>query len=930
MLAHAATAAIIQLSMIQPPDTKPQRLPRGGGGQALVLLLFFASGASALAYEIIWMRQLSLVFGVTVFALSAVLCAFMGGLAMGSVVFGRVVDARPRWALALYGWMEIAIALYALALPGLIQGVMPIAAWARLALTDSFWLLSLVKLGVTLALLLPATVLMGGTCPVLVKHCVTRADAVGKRVAWLYAANTLGATVGCFATTFFIIAALGVRHTLWLASAVSFGVGVCALVLHARSARGSEEPAAAAPPEESAEEIEPATRRVVLWAFAFAGFCALAYETLWTRMLAHLVGNDVQAFGAMLSTFLVGLAIGSFAVSRLSLSRRGALAGFAIVEAFVGCGAFLSIAGFAMASPIGALVSDTLGRAALGRVPVVALLRCALVMLAPAVLMGAAFPLASRAITGRLDGLGRGIGALYGANTLGAVAGSVLAGFVLTPFIGVQRSIFLLGLVNVGIAVALASRVWRHMPRLRVATVAVGIAVALVVCGFVGLEPIRRPLVFAHRDPALFELIYYREGISSNIAVLQSRLNPAQRELSVNGDPVSFTNYDDVKIQKLLAHLPLLLHPEPKKALLVGFGSGCTSYSVTLHQTYLTCIELERGEIEAAQFFREQNHDIFNNPYFQLRIDDGRNWLLTVPERYDVISRDTLRIRTSQDLLTREFYEICKSRLAEGGLLCGVIPVHMCPDEAYFKMLLRTFMAVFPHASLWYGNPQICLVVGSRKELRLDPAALRQRMAAPGLREDLAVVDMADPAVFLSYFLMADGALREYVGEGEISTDDRPLGFSTPVQKLPPDAALELTENLLSHKQVFAGLSNTPAERADRVARRVIRGRMLQAQRKWSAARRELDLALALSPQDANARRNAAQVYDKLAQRLYDAGKKIEAVKLLERAVQLDPTAEQPLLGLATCYEEMGMTQQARAAQRRLKGMKDQGLGIRD
>ena len=905
----------------------------------IVLVLFFASGATGLVYEIIWVRQLTLVFGVTVFAVSAVLGAFMGGLALGSVAFGRLADARPERALAVYGIIELGIAAYALCLPALIEGVTPLYAWLRSEVGAQFWGLSVFKLVAMFVVLLPATVLMGGTYPVMVRHVVREERATGRGVGLLYGVNTIGAVVGCFLASFVLIGAVGVRHTLHIAVAVNAVVGGCALVLGRRASPDEEARVSDEAPAVEEEPLDDRVRRLLLWGFGLSGFCALGYEALWTRMLKHVVGNDVHAFGIMLTTFLAGLSLGSLIVSPFKMSRRRAVLALATAEVLIGCFALLSIPGFAALPSLSERLGASLGRDSWRAEQTIELAQCALVMIVPAMLMGATFPVAGRAFAHGLSTLGRKIGGLYAANTCGAVAGSFMAGFVLVPWIGVQKSVFLLALVNGAIGLVLSVALRTELRKLRTRLAAGALVLAMVGCVVAGLRPIGRPLIFSVRSERDFDVLHYREGISSSVAVLRSRLNPTQRELNINGDPVSFTNYDDFKIQKLLAHLPLLAHPDPQSMLLVGFGSGNTSYSGTLHDAQVTCVELESGERATAELFKDLNHNILSNPNFRLRIDDGRNWLLTVRESYDVISRDTLRIKTSQNLFTREFYELCERRLTDGGFACGMIPVDMCPTESYFKKVVRTFQTVFRHVSLWYANPQILLLLGSREELDIDFESFRRRLASSDIARDLAAVDLDDPYVFLSYFLMADDHLSHYVGEPGICTDDRPLGFSTKRQVLPQPAAMELTENLLRHQQdPFPFLSNVETQdarsrltRAQRAAVHVIRGRQYQALRRWQEAADEYLRATAILPEDRNGRRGRSQVYDKLAQLSYGRGRVQHAIGLLLQAIDLDPTALQPLLGLATCYEATGQLREALATyERALKLAPDLPLSIQE
>ncbi len=871
--------------------------------RTVILALFLVSGACGLVYEVLWVRQLSLVFGATVFAVSAVLAAFMAGMAIGSWAIGRAADRWPTRGLAIYGVLQLGIGLYALAVPHLIPAFTPLYIWARGELGLSFASLTALKLAATFLVLLPATVLMGGTLPPLVRYVTATRDELGRRVAALYGANTLGAVVGCVGAAFVLVSWLGVRSTLHLAAVLNATAGLLALAL-SRAAPAEQEVASQG--DSAVEQSRP----VVLWLYALGGFCALGYEALWTRMLAHVVGTNVQAFALMLTAFLLGIAVGSLLVSFVRPLMKRPLLALAAIEVLVGCAALLSIPAFVSLPSVDAQASIWVGLA-----------QALAVMLAPATLMGAAFPIAARAYNPSLQHAGAGVGRLYAANTLGAVLGSVVAGFVLVPLVGAQAGVFALALLNAAVGLGLAAAAWRPHRGAAASIAGIGLA-AVAACALVAAPLLGRPLIDLRRPPEDYDTLYYSEGISSSIAVLRSRLSPTAKELDVNGVPVAVTHYEDFKIQKLLVHLPLLLHPEPKQTLLIGFGTGSTAYGATLHGGHVTCVELEAGQCGAAKFFRELNHGVERHPRFSLYVDDGRNWLLTVPRRYDVIARDTLQPKQCQDLFTREFYQLCRNRLEPGGMLSAILPIDLCPDEAYFKDLIRTFQSVFPHTSLWYVGPQLALLVGGTEPLRIDWPLWRKRYQNPALVADLKLVDLQDPAAMASYLLMAGDTLRSYTGEGPVVTDDKPLGFWRTRERLSRREAKRIADHFIERKvsaaAYIAGLDD-PARlaRAERVAKLVIAARTLAALGEWPAAAKKFEAALAISPDDANAKRGCSRAYNKLANEQYEKGYTARAERLLRDAIRLDPTFVQAHLGLARCLERQGLHESAREAYER-------------
>ena len=896
-----------------PSGTQSSATPLSLGHRSVVLALFFASGVSGLIYEILWVRQLTLVFGATVFAVSAVLAVFMAGLGLGGYLLGKVADRHADRALGLYGLLEVGIGVYALCVPMLITCWTPVYAWARGQFGMTFWGLNVLKLFAMAAVLLPATLLMGGTFPALIRHVVRKQGRLGQGVGLLYGVNTLGAVVGCVATAFVLVAALGVVRTLHLAVAINVAAGLCALAMgRAAGSRPAET-------EEGGkcEEESPPARSSVLWLYAVCGFCALGYEALWTRMLAHVVGTDVQAFATMLTAFLLGLTVGSLAISWVGTARRHALGWLAGIEVLVGSAALLSVPAFAF---LPQLWSAPPGETTSGQW--LSWAQCMVVMVVPAILMGAAFPLATHAYRPAIKSLGVGVGRLYMANTLAAVLGSTIAGFVLVPTVGAQTGVCVLACVNAAAGLGFAVLASKGRARLRAVALSAGGIVA-VTCLCIAARFAAAPLTLFLRPPDEFELLHYEEGVSSSVAVLRSRFDPTNKELDVNGVPVAVTNYEDFKVQKLLVHLPLLLHPDPQEMLLIGFGTGSTAYGGSLHGGRVTCVELERGQLGAAEFFPEMNRGILEHPRFQLFIDDGRNWLLTVPKQYDVICRDTLHPKLCQDLFSREFYELCRQRLGPGGLMSGILPIDLCPSEAHLKQLIRTFQSVFPHASLWYVGPQLALLVGGTDRLQIDYDRVARRYENAELRADLAVVDLQNPLSLLSYLLMAEDALDDYTGSGAVAVDDRPLGFWRFRQKLPREEAIRITGSLVRLKErasVYLAEAAPPGlAAAERVAKKVMQARLYQSLGEWQTAAQHFERALAILPDDANASRGCSRVYNELAQGHFGQGRAREAERLLREAIRLDPAFAQPYLGLAECMERQGLTREAEAARQKAR-----------
>jgi spermidine synthase len=370
------------------------------------------------------------------------------------------------------------------------------------------------------------------------------------------------------------------------------------------------------------------------------------------------------------------------------------------------------------------------------------------------------------------------LGRVYAANALGCVAGPFLAGFVLIPALGIRATLGILVAATLLVALVAWALATRPAPWFRA-----GVAVLVLVCLTAGWRAL--PPGIYTKTPVLQprQLLYYREGNNATVAVVEEA--NGSRCILVDGQPVAGTSATSVVDQKMLAHLPLLLHPNPRRALTVGFGSGGTSYSMTLHGVDVDCVEIEAKVPAAADLFRSENHGILSQKKrFRLILDDARSWLRVAPERYDAIVTDCTNIqyRSNGDLYTVDYFRLMRERLSDRGVAAAWVPANGI-RAGDLKTLLRSFRAAFPHTSVWYMNTlptDFLIVVGTPGRLGVDLEKLRARMRRPGVAEDLAVVGLADPCRLLCTLLVAGDDLDSYLGDGPVNSDDRPLlSYST-------------------------------------------------------------------------------------------------------------------------------------------------------
>jgi spermidine synthase len=730
--------------------------------------LFFLSGASALIYELVWQRLLNLVFGVSTLSVSAVLAAFMGGLALGGFLFGRRADrtARP---LRIYACLEALIGAAGLILPWAFQQIHALYPWFYTRIQPGplsstllhFFLAALVLMG-------PAT-LMGATMPLMGRLMLSRHRSVPGAFSLLYAVNTLGAVLGAALTGFVLLRSLGMQQTLWLAACVNFVVAVVALLVDRASphaAAPAAEPSAALPARTQANAFSEIT---VLGLAGVTGAVSMGLEVMWTRILGILTSNSAYGFALLLTVMLVGLASGSALCLWWRRFAGDNWLRLAMCQGALACLTLVSLPFFRTAPAWLDRWCD--GSSAL-RVFVGELALTAGALLMPAILMGLSLPLLAAELCREPKHFGRCLGRLYSTNTIGCVLGVCVTGFVLIPRSGIDRTAAVLGaatLVVAGVCCVRSSRLSRS-PRL------VGgltmLAGAVACCLILPQGFYLKSAVLAPR-----QLLFYAEGDNATVSVLQE--SDGTRSISVDGQPVAGTVGTSVIDQKMLAHLPLLLHPEPHKALTVGFGSGGTSYSMSLHGVDVHCVEIEPQVPAAAALFESENHGVLGYPRFRLIVDDARGWLHVAPPAYDVIVTDCTNIqyRSNGDLYTVDYFRLMKDRLTANGIAAAWVPANGIGDRD-LKTLLRSFWEVFPHTSLWYMDSlptDFLIVVGSPAPLHLDLDVLRQRMSESAVAADLAEVGYTDPYRLLHTLLVSEDSMGAYLESGPLNTDDRPV-----------------------------------------------------------------------------------------------------------------------------------------------------------
>jgi len=792
----------------------------------LVLTAFVLSGISSLTLEIIWTRHLEHVFGSTTLAISTVLTCFMGGLALGSWLFGKFAD-RLRAPVLSYGVAEGVVGVCAFAIPVLVQNVYPsLNQYLVDNLSNSFWAFSFFRfLAVAVVLIVPTTC-MGATLPLLSRYFVRRQGhmmRVGSRVGTLYTVNTLGAIGGVFLATFVLLPNVGLAATNAIAGSINLALFAVIALFHKRLdspagplSEGAQEELDLVTALEGATEFEPTPweRRVAMAAFLLSGLASMNLQVVWNRAMALVIGSSVYSFALVLLAFLVGLALGSAAMSRTLKRFSNPVLALALVElaiAFLAMGSYLYIDD--LPRIFATLVTGNI-EAYEDHVGLVQLIMFAVAAMAvlPATLgMGATFPLTIRATAKGLGTVGKDVGSVYALNTVGAICGSFLSAFVFVPLFshyfggaGMQTSFFLSVAIYALVGMALLV-VARRRSIARWVLAAPAAALVVVFLAFApGWDPAALTIgVFriSLMENALDEeswgepdIKYYHDGVTTTVSI---ELWGRHFALKNNGK-VDASNGDDMPTQIMVAAYPLLFHPEGAADLdvaIIGFGSGVTVGSaLEFPVRHIDCVELETAVVEASTVFGSMegeaadpefnvNHLVYRRPSdpatgarnpgydwtdpetfvvndrLTIYSNDGRNFLATAKGRYDVIVSEPSNpwITGVSNMFTRESFASSARALKPNGVFGQWVQLYeMSPTN--IRTIFRTFADVFPHVALFSAEDlsSDTILLGSFEPLEFDLARISAEMEDPRVRAELERAYVLSPADLFARILLAD------------------------------------------------------------------------------------------------------------------------------------------------------------------------------
>lgn len=729
----------------------------------LLLVLFAASGTAALIYEIVWLQLLQLVIGSSAVSLAVLLGTWMGGMCLGSLLFARFVGPGQS-ALKVYAVLEAATAVFGI----LVLFGLPLVERFYIA-GISHGLPGMILRGLACVIcLLPPTLLMGATLPAISRWVAASPDAA----AWwgyLYGANIAGGVVGCFAAGFYLLRVFDMSIASFIAAGLNLAVAGVSLLLD----RG----AVAEPAAEPVTAVPAIGVQGVYFAIAVSGFCALGAEVVWTRILSLMLGPTVYTFSIILGVFLIGLGLGSWGGSRLAHLKGNPRAWLGLSQVLL-C-VTVAWAAYMLADYLPYWQGNVNSSAGPWKDFQSDILRTLIPILPAAVLWGASFPLALASVASSDADPARLVGGIYGANTVGAILGSVLFSLWFIPGFGTLGSQQLLIAFSAiaGVVVlegAVANSGWKLA----------GAVVAAALIAWM-IPPIPWMLIgFGRRLPITtgkWELLHEAEGMNSSAA--WSRWEGGTVYFHVSGKVEASTEPQDMSLQRMLGHLPALLSKDPKSVLIVGFGAGVTAGTFVVHPEvqHISICEIEPViPPQSDKYFGNENHHVLHDPRTKITYDDARHYVLTSPDKYDIITSDPIHpwVKGMASLYTTEYFEMCKRHLNPGGFVTQWVPLYETSIEAA-RTEIATFFEAFPNGTIWGnvntdGSGYDLVLMGQMEPLKIDPDAIQRRLDRPdyaAVRASLRDAGYGSAIDLLSTYAAQASDLKEWVRGAQINHD---------------------------------------------------------------------------------------------------------------------------------------------------------------
>ncbi|MDC1152967.1 fused MFS/spermidine synthase [Nitrospinaceae bacterium] len=862
------------------------------------------SGATGLVYEVVWTRLLTLIMGNTHYSIATVLTAFMGGLALGSFVGGKIID-RDFNPLAAYAILEAGIGIYCLLIPLFIELAFPLFQWIYMNLGDSYTQTSFVRFLVCGVLLIIPATFMGATLPVLSKLVSRDESFIGKDVGTLYSVNTFGAVLGALASAFVFMRFLGVQATISVAA--SANICIALIIYFVFKPPLKERLSYVSPPSKEKSASLQKRDLFILLSFAVSGLAALVYQVAWTRILSLLLGSSVYAFSLILAVFIFGLAVGTATTSNLLDRIRYLVRSFGITQIIIGFSSLFIVPLFGRIPFINRWVYENLGQQfqlmqGTNFITILGLL------FIPTFFMGAQFPIVIKILATKLETVGQNVGRAYAFNTVGAIIGSFLAGFVLIPMLGIQATIVSMVFLNVLLGITLLS----IGSQLSLNWKIYGLPGVFIFCVFISnwIAPWDKSVISSgsfmpYRIGDLKEaelkknkILFFKEGMHTTVT---TELSPSGNIfLRVNGKTDASLALD-MRTQLLSGYLPMLFHENPKSALVIGQGSGITLGAVEQFPVdKINLVEISPAVIEGSRFFDPFNHDALNDKRLSVLLEDGRNHIALSKKSYDVIVSEPSNpwISGVGALFTVDFFDLLKKRLNPGGVACIWVHTNMSPDS--FKSIIRSFTEKFPFVTMWESIAgDDYLLIGSKQEYRLSFEKTQKYLANEITGKDLARIGIRNVPDLMSLMIMSRPKLVEFSKNAPLHTDDNSiLEFNAPkyVYKDERDLLVRQLTPFIQLQPEFVEFENIQPEIITRVNKRLLR--LERSESQIEEIKRKARITTLLEE----------------AEMAYNVGDITQALAFYAKVLVLDPQHILAQINIGNIYQELKLTEKAEKA----------------
>lgn len=758
----------------------------------LLMMIYFASGTCSLIDEVIWIRLLKLTLGNTVYATSIVVSTFMAGLALGSLVMSRYAD-RIKRQLQLYALIETLITISALLLPWALKLADRIYIWFYRTYTPAQKELLVVQVIISGLLLLGPSMLMGSTLALLGRYATSLENQTGRSVGRLYTLNTLGAAVGCFLAGFVLIRSLGIMGTLYTAAIINLFVAFAGWFLSRFSGVTRREKETRNVDVQITAPVSYSFRMyVLLFAFFLSGLISIGYELLWMRSIVHSLRGYTYVFSSVLTIYLLGNVIGAGIGSGLAKDLKAPAAGFAVTLCLLGiCGIFYLPLLIYWTSDILPCIDREveLARASIpfSTYMIRPLVQSMFLFLLPSIMMGIGFPIALQAWAGHVHKVGRATGTAYAVNTIGAVTGGIVTGFVLIPLLGLQLTLSVISLAGIwvsGLLWMLFARNNKGMARTGLLALAVPATLIVLVMPNDLFETVVK---INPKLPKQLEFVAAEEGVATTASLFR---DPRDETLYLytSGERVAGDTYFWRSDQKMLGHFGVLLNSRAKKVLSVGFGSGESTACMALHKLERAdCVEIAPEIVRlSSRFFGHINLGDRLNDEIGMIYMDAKNYIHLTDIKYDAIVNDSIHPKLfaeNSSLYAREYFEDAKKRLDDNGLFISWIPTYNVEPANVINSIIGTMMEVFPHVTIWYMTPdpaQYFLVVGSEKPQYFSPGHIESELSKDGVRESLSEININNSMDVMSCYIGDENDLRRFIRSYTTNSDLRPfIEFTT-------------------------------------------------------------------------------------------------------------------------------------------------------